>query len=100
PGDLVNVYLDVPLLTPPDGFTPQGGSQNSPAASTFLPYSTPHAELLLTNVRVLDVSTEVAPFVGQVQATSATAASATNRVATQNLTLLLAVSAIDAEKLV
>jgi pilus assembly protein CpaB len=95
PGDLVNVYLDIPQVSPAQNGT------GSPDDVQPLPYSSPHSELLLTNVRVLDVSTMVAPFVGSTSAASdSTDQTSTGRSTTQGLTLLLAVAPADSEKLV
>jgi Flp pilus assembly protein CpaB len=93
PGDLVNVYADIPTVQAEAG----GSGQAADAAP--LPYSVPRSELLLTNVRVLDVSTLVAPYVGSATS-SASDSVAPGRATSAGLTMLLAVSAVDSEKLV
>jgi Flp pilus assembly protein CpaB len=94
PGDLVNVYADIPTVQA----EASGTGQQSDAAP--LPYSVPRSELLLTNVRVIDVSALVAPYVGSSPASSASDGVAPGRATSSGLTMLLAVSAIDSEKLV
>lgn len=79
PGDRVNVYLvtqDCPSADPPRS-----------------------AELLLTNAQVLDVSQTAAPLRGA-QVTAADTTATANRTGVEGLTLLLALTTSDVEKVV
>jgi Flp pilus assembly protein CpaB len=89
PNDLVNVYAAFGEISP---------AATGAAAAAPLPYSTPHVELLLTNVRVLDVQTQVAPLNAQAATTGGQVAA--RPIANGTLTVLLAVKAIDAEKVI
>jgi Flp pilus assembly protein CpaB len=83
PGDLVNVYEVIPAPV-------QGDNPVSSAART---------QLLLTNVKVIDVQQQVAALTGSTQAaqTGVAARPTTNA---QNLTVLLALDSVDVEKVV
>ena len=82
PGDLVNVYEVVPA--PVDGQAD---------------FKAPRTQLLLTNVRVLDVQQQVAALTASTNAAQAGVASRPSTNAS-NLTVLLALDAIDVEKVV
>jgi Flp pilus assembly protein CpaB len=88
-GDFVNVFLVVPTAVA--GATP---SKSQPTESVV--------RLLLTNVQVLDVSAVATPLGSQqAAATTPTTAAVQERATTTTpLTLLLAVDAIDAEKVI
>ncbi|MEY2430641.1 MAG: pilus assembly protein CpaB [Acidimicrobiaceae bacterium] len=86
PGDLVNVYQVIP--GPVQDVT--GGA---------LPYSTPRTQLLLTNVKVIDVQQQVAAL-GATPASNQTGVVSRPASSTDNLTVLLALDAIDAEKVI
>jgi len=85
PGDLVNVYQVFPT-----------------AIANVV--GTPHTQLLLTKVKVLDISCQQAPLSGAttVAATPTTQATGpvTRNAATSQVTVLLAVDSIDAEKII
>lgn len=96
PGDLVNVFAVV--APAPEGATvilEDGTAQQVP-----LPYTTPRAELLLTNVTVLDVNQEIEPLRGQAVSADPNAVNQTARPSGTALTVLLAVDTVDAEKIV
>jgi Flp pilus assembly protein CpaB len=93
PGDLVNVYAVLGRVEAKRDDSTRAGD---PVAA--IPYPTPRAELLLTNVKVLDVNTEEAPFRSTTPATQA--AVQQTRTSSGSITLLLAVNAVDAEKLI
>ncbi len=82
-GDQVNVYSVIPASG--------AGGPNAPVV-----------KLLLTNVRVLDVSAASSTLAAQTQAaaTPTTAAVQQRTTPTDNLTLLLAVDTVDAEKVI
>jgi Flp pilus assembly protein CpaB len=90
PGDLVNVYQVIP--TPVQDVT--GGT-----AGAGLPFSTPRTQLLLTNVKVLDVQQQVAAL-GATTATNQTGIVSRPTSGTDHLTVLLALDAIDTEKVI
>jgi Flp pilus assembly protein CpaB len=90
PGDLVNVYEVIP-----DVVQTVGGS------ASVLPYSTPHSQLLLTNVRVLDVQQQIPALAQQNTPTTDQTGVVTRPTGTiTNLTVLLSLDAIDAEKVI
>jgi Flp pilus assembly protein CpaB len=91
PGDLVNIYQVIP--TPPKQIL---AGPNPPD----LPYSAPHTQLVLTNVKVLDVQQQIAAL-----GTTTTPANQTGVVSrptstADRITVLLALDAIDAEKVI
>jgi Flp pilus assembly protein CpaB len=100
PGDLVNVYA---VINPTSEIVPTGadvsGNSGTGGTSVALDYAIPRVELLLTNVEVLDVQTEIAPFRASTSANEGdtTAARATTGT---TMTVLLAVVTTDAEKLI
>jgi Flp pilus assembly protein CpaB len=99
PGDLVNVYA---VIDPTSELVPQGTdlSGNSGSGSAVsLPYAIPRVELLLTNVEVLDVQTEIAPFRASTSPTEGEPTTARAATGT-TMTVLLAVVTTDAEKLI
>jgi Flp pilus assembly protein CpaB len=79
PGDLVNVYVTIPP-----------GTSGAAVA--------PFTRLMLSNVLVLDVSTEVAPR--RSETVTADSSASTARTEADNLTLLLALDAEDAERVI
>jgi Flp pilus assembly protein CpaB len=91
PGDLVNVYQVIP--GPVKDITT--------GAAAELPYSTPHSQLLLTNIKILDVQLQVASL-GSTSAPATNQTGVVSRPAslTDHLTVLLALDAIDAEKVI
>jgi Flp pilus assembly protein CpaB len=89
PGDLVNVYQVIP-----------GPVQNVGGGTAELPYSTPRTQLLLTNVRVIDVQQQVAALSGTTPATTQTGIVSRPTGTAERLTVLLALDAIDAEKVI
>jgi len=92
PGDLINVYQVIP--GPVSDATQPGGQ-------TGLQYSTPRTQLLLTNVRVLDVTVQVSPSNTSSQSTaSRTGIVSRPNSNTDRLTVLLALDAVDAEKVI
>jgi len=93
PGDVVNVYQVIP-----------GPVRDATGGGAQLPYGTPRAQLLLTKVKVLDVQQQVAALNGVTTSTT-TPSNQTGVVSRPNatgnqMTVLLAVDSIDAEKLV
>jgi Flp pilus assembly protein CpaB len=91
PGDLVNVYQVIPSAIK-DITTGQ--------AATELPYSTPRTQLVLTNVKVIDVQQQVAALGGTTAATNQTGIVSRPSSTADHLTVLLALDAIDAEKII
>lgn len=89
PGDLVNVYQVIPAPV-------QGGT----GGTSDLPYSTPRTQLVLTNVRVIDVQQQVAALSGAAPATNQTGIVSRPAGTADHLTVLLALDAIDAEKVI
>ncbi len=88
PGDLVNLFAVFPLTKPIEG-------------SPDLAYTTPRVEMMLTNVMVLDVQTEVAPYRSTATTGEQAAVGTSARpAASGSLTVLLAVKAVDAEKVI
>jgi Flp pilus assembly protein CpaB len=94
PGDKVNVFAVVEQNQGATQINPDGTEQKVP-----LPYSTPRAELLLTNVDVLDVSQQIAPARTQAASSDPNAVQ-TARPTGNALTVLLAVNTLDAEKVI
>lgn len=93
PGDLVNVYQVIP--GPVTDFTVPGGGEPR------LPFSTPHTQLVLTNVRVLDVQQQVPALNSTTQSTpNQTGIVSRPAGSAANLTVLLALDAIDTEKVI
>jgi hypothetical protein len=64
-----------------------------------LPYSTPRTQLLLTNVKVIDVQQQVAAL-GSTPAANQTGIVSRPTSGTDHLTVLLALDAVDAEKVI
>jgi Flp pilus assembly protein CpaB len=95
PGDLVNVYqvIPAPLQT-------QTASTATGAAAAELPYSTPRTQLVLTNVRVIDVQQQVAALGGTTPTTNQTGIVSRPAGTASTLTVLLALDPIDAEKVI
>lgn len=88
PGDLVNVYEVIPAPV-----------QNVGGGTAELPYSTPRAQLLLTNVKVIDVQQQVASLGGgTTPTTNQTGIVSRPNSTADHLTVLLALDATDAEK--
>ena len=83
PGDLVNVYEVIPAPL-------QGDAAN---------VSSPRTQLLLTNVKVIDVQQQVAALTGS-SAASQTGVASRPTTTASNLTVLLALDPIDVEKVV
>lgn len=95
PGDRVNIFMFAQSTT----VQPGRDALEDPAAA--LPAdSFPRAELLLTNVTVLDVSQEVAPLRGSETQAAAAGEPAPARAGGDALVVLVAVNTLDAEKLV
>jgi pilus assembly protein CpaB len=94
PGDRVNVYAVIDQSQGATQINEDGSEQKVP-----LPYSTPRAELLLTNVDVLDISQQIAPARVQATANDPNAVQ-TPRSSGDALTVLLAVNTLDAEKVI
>jgi Flp pilus assembly protein CpaB len=88
PGDLVNVYQVIP------------GPVKDLGGAAQLPYSTPRSQLVLTNVRVIDVQQQVAALGGTTPTTNQTGIVSRPAGAADRLTVLLALDAIDAEKVI
>jgi Flp pilus assembly protein CpaB len=88
PGDLVNVYQVIPSPV-----TDVAGG------NAVLAYSTPRTQLLLTNVKVIDVQQQV-PALGATPASNQTGIVSRPTSGADNLTVLLALDAIDAEKVI
>ena len=86
PGDMVNVYQVIPA--------PVQGESGQPA------FSSPRTQLLLTNVKVLDVQQQVAALAGTTQPTNQTGIVSRPTGSAANLTVLLALDAVDAEKVI
>jgi Flp pilus assembly protein CpaB len=85
PGDTVNVYQVFPTQQP------------------TAPVATPHTQLLLTKVKVLDISCQAAPLGTPASATTPTTAATgvvTRSGSTSDVTVLLAVDSTDAEKII
>ena len=89
PGDLVNVYQVIPAPI-----------QNVAGGAAELPYSTPRTQLVLTNVKVIDVQQQVAALGGATPATNQTGIVSRPAGTADRLTVLLALDAIDAEKVI
>ena len=90
PGDFVNIYQVVPAAVT----NVDTGGNVVPT-----PYASPRAELLLTKVQVLDVSTQVAPLSSQ--ATTPTTAQVQSRATGgSDIVMLLALDTNDAEKVI
>jgi Flp pilus assembly protein CpaB len=89
PGDLVNIYQVIP-----------GPVKDVGGGTAELPYSTPHTQLILTNVRVIDVQLQVASLGGSTPATNQTGVVSRPNSTADHLTVLLALDAIDAEKVI
>jgi Flp pilus assembly protein CpaB len=89
PGDLVNVYQVIPA--------PVTNAAGGPAE---LPYSTPRTQLMLTNVKVIDIQQQVAALGGTTPATNQTGIVSRPAGTSDRLTVLLALDAIDAEKVI
>jgi Flp pilus assembly protein CpaB len=90
PGDLVNVYQVIPAPV-----------QNVGGGTADLPYSTPRTQLLLTRVRVIDVQQQVAALGGSTTPTTNQTGVVSRPSSTVGtLTVLLALDAIDAEKVI
>jgi Flp pilus assembly protein CpaB len=89
PGDLVNVYQVIPAAVKDIG----GGTAE-------LPYSTPRTQLVLTNVKVIDVQQQIAALGGSTPATNQTGIVSRPGGNADHLTVLLALDAIDAEKVI
>lgn len=81
PGDRVDVYVTIPP-----------GAQGAPTA--------PYTQILLTSVEVLDTSTEVAPRRAEASTAGSDPAASSSRPGGEQITLLLAVSPADGERLV
>jgi Flp pilus assembly protein CpaB len=86
PGDLVNVYQVI--AAPPQGTTAEP------------PYPTPRTQLMLTNVKVIDVQQQVAALGNTAQASSQTGIVSRPSSNAEHLTVLLALDAIDTEKVI
>lgn len=92
PGDLVNIYQVIPSPVK-DISTGQ--------AATQLPYSTPRTQLLLTNVKVIDVQQQIAALGGTTTPSqSQTGVVSRPGASADHLTVLLALDARDAEKVI
>jgi Flp pilus assembly protein CpaB len=89
PGDLVNVYQVIP-----------GPVQDVKGGPAELPYSTPRTQLLLTKVKVIDVQQQVASLGGTTQPANQTGVVSRPASSADHLTVLLALDAIDAEKVI
>lgn len=103
-GDRINVYSivqpDAPNATP--STVPAVGAEAAaaPDGTAALP-PTPFTKLLLSNVEVLDVSTELAPRVTAAAAGDESTATATGeRLGSSTLTVLLALDAQQAEQVI
>ena len=92
PGDLVNVYQVIPA---PVQTVANGNQPPQP-----LPYSTPLTQLLLTNVRVIDVDKQQASLTGTADAASQAGVASRPAVTGSTLTIVLALDPIDAEKVI
>jgi Flp pilus assembly protein CpaB len=90
PGDVVNVYEVIP-----DAVQTVAGSQG-----TELPYSTPRSQLLLTQVKVLDVQQQIPALTQGTPTTDQTGVVTRPTGTVTNLTVLLSIDAIDAEKVI
>lgn len=88
PGDLVNVYQVIPAAI----------SAAPPAEE--LPFSTPRTQLVLTNVRIIDVQQQVAALSGTTAASAQTGIVSRPTTTADHLTVLLALDATDAEKVI
>ena len=89
PGDSVNVYQVIPAPI-----------QSVAGGAAELPYSTPRTQLLLTNVKVIDVQQQVAALGGTTPTTNQTGVVSRPASTADHLTVLLALDAIDAEKVI
>jgi Flp pilus assembly protein CpaB len=91
PGDLVNVYQVIPA--------PVSTTEGNQAP---LPYSTPHSQLILTRVKVLDVQQQVAALGSSSSSSPSSQTGIVSRPASgiDHLTVLLALDSIDAEKVI
>ena len=89
PGDLVNVYQVIPAAI---GAVAGGAAE--------LPYSTPRTQLVLTNVKVIDVQQQVAALASSTPATNQTGVVSRPSTSADHLTVLVALDAIDAEKVI
>lgn len=95
PGDQVNVFS----FAQSTSIQPGRDQIDDPDAAIPLD-SYPRAELLLTNVTVLDVNQEVAPLRGAETTQAAAGEPAPTRGEGGPITVLVAVNAVDAEKLI
>ncbi|MEY2406125.1 MAG: pilus assembly protein CpaB [Acidimicrobiaceae bacterium] len=94
-GNLVNVYQVIPDVV-------QTVSDTGQQVAAGLPFSTPRVELLLTNVRVLEVQAAGAtPLVTPTASNNAAGTSATtSSQPTGSITVILEVDTLDAEKVI
>jgi Flp pilus assembly protein CpaB len=94
-GNLVNVYQVIPDVV-------QTVSETGQQVAAGLPFSTPRVELLLTNVRVLEVQAAGAtPLVTPTASNNAAGTSATtSSQPTGSITVILEVDTLDAEKVI
>jgi Flp pilus assembly protein CpaB len=94
-GNLVNVYQVIPDVV-------QTVSDTGQQVAAGLPFSTPRVELLLTNVRVLEVQAAGAtPLVTPTASNNAAGTSATTASQpTGSITVILEVDTLDAEKVI
>ncbi|MEY2436882.1 MAG: pilus assembly protein CpaB [Acidimicrobiaceae bacterium] len=93
-GNLVNVYQVIPDVV-------QTVSDTGQQVAAGLPFSTPRVELLLTNVRVLEVQAAGAtPLVTPTASNNAAGTSATTSQPTGSITVILEVDTLDAEKVI
>jgi Flp pilus assembly protein CpaB len=90
PGDKINLYSV-------DAVCPVSGQASIPV-DELCPYGTPRAELLLSNIDVLDVSNQTAPR--RTQTATDPSAPAPARAAGESVTYLLAIPVADVEKVV
>ena len=88
PGDLVNVYQVIPA--------PVQGAEGAPE----LAFATPRTQLMLTNVKVIDVQQQVAALGASTNAAAQTGVVSRPTSTAANLTVLLALDAIDTEKVI
>lgn len=95
PGDRVNVFMFAQATTVQPGRDALEDPTGALQADSY-----PRAELLLTNVTVLDVSQELAPVRGAETQAAAAGEPAPARTGAESLTVLVAVNTLDAEKLV
>jgi Flp pilus assembly protein CpaB len=92
PNDLVNIYIN--LATVSTGSTTSGATGEAAESPTF---AVPRTELLLANVKVLDVQSGTSPLaVGS----SAETSTATGAATPNELIFVLALDTVDAEKVI